>query len=119
MALMNTICSAQNAYYLANGVYSSSWEELDVSFGMLRSNDSTYVNISDNTYCYIGGTNNEYGGCAYSASSNCRALYLAWWSMNQRLCYASAGCERANKICKSVTGKTSFNTVGNENVYAF
>lgn len=117
-ALMDSIVNAQDVYYMANGTYSLSWEDLDIKVGTPRGEDSLYLDVSKGLYCYIGG-DASYGGCGYSIKSGCRVLYLTYWKSRRFNCYASSSCERANKVCKSVTGKTNYSVVGEDNVYVF
>lgn len=117
--LVGTIRDAQNVYYMANGQYAAAWDELDIAVGTPRGEESQYTDVSDGIYCYIGGASNAYGGCAYSVPGGGRALYHVWWKSGTPSCYATAGNERANKICKSVTGKTTPSSEGSDNVYSF
>ena len=119
MVLLETIRTAQNTYYMANGRYSTSWEDLDISFGKPRSDGSTYIDVSKNIYCYVQGTNGAYGGCAYNVYSGCRILHLAYWDDPLNRCYATADCERANKVCEQVAGTPEYTVISADNVYKF
>jgi len=119
MVLLETIRTAQNTYYMANGRYSTSWEDLDISFGKPKTEGSTYIDVSKDLYCYVQGDSASYGGCGYNIYSGCRALHLVHWKKGNGSCYASSGCERANQVCQQVTGKTTYTPVGADYVYSF
>ncbi|MGN0016764.1 MAG: type IV pilin protein [Candidatus Avelusimicrobium sp.] len=103
--LVKSIDSAQQVYYLANGIYAFDWEELDIDMpagGTVKiSGDRKYLKYGLSFTCSI--KNNATVYCSVGTSSSGIGKTFA---ENHFVCWATAGTVY-DKACQSLTGKTT------------
>ena len=124
MSNVNAVLKAQQIYYMANGRYASSFEELDG--GLLPAgyviSQRTLVSPGKDIHIALGGfgtgTTPTY---LYSLDTRSYSGYLKYLPDSQARCYAYVeGGERAERVCRSMTGRKTY-TVWEERakIYAF
>lgn len=128
ITLANSVVQAEERYYLANGQYTTDWEELDLDFtgnisGKYLSNNAGW---SLRLIAFTGG-----GAVNSVQASDSRLpgnfLLFAYdkagqtaWDGGKRACYANVNNTLANTICKNATNRSSTNsTAGTDKVYFF
>ena len=96
---VKAIYQAEKVYYLANGKYTTSFNELD-------------INTASNCSVQFGGSSaGYYAGCSTTIAGG-YVSYLMWFD-NFRIphsCYAASGSNRdhiVHWLCKDETGRTS------------
>lgn len=101
--LVKAIDSAQQIYYLANGTYASSWDDLDIAMPgggtpllqgdrkyLIYSNFKCSLRSQDSVYCVVGNSS-----CGIGKE----------FAEDRFVCWANAGTIY-DKVCQSLTGKT-------------
>lgn len=119
VSIMKTIAQAQEAYFLENGVHTQNWDDLAISLpgtsaGAFFSMPPKSFSLSTNSYFWAEDSTVQ-GIDLYFFYSN------HTWS-NKFACYAKADNSYADSLCKSLSGKTSFDTQADYqkyNVYIF
>lgn len=92
---------AQKLYFLANGKYPASFDELDISFPCLKTASEGSQMRCDGWYC----------GLRTTGSLQCQmtgGLGIEMHASGAVYCYASASSTRDQQVCRSETGKTSY-----------
>ena len=115
---VDTLLKQQQIYFMANGKYADSWDDLDESAfpGYQRERPLALRNKVQKINIYLGsGTSlDEGGGLAagatidylFSVDSKNNVGYYVHLGDGRRLCLAYAeGGTHAEKLCKSLTGK--------------
>ncbi len=119
MTLANSIKDAQEVYYLANGEYATSFDQLDINVPGGGSEDNgviTYPNGSEIRVIHDNGTR----VLARNITQLCNNYEIpldhnigkgkGWKHFESRFCYASAdGCDRdfGQKVCRSLGWEAS------------
>jgi len=125
MTMLKSVANAEEAYYLANGKYTNQWDELSVNFAgtvvsysVLNSNDS----IKGRSWRITLQT----GNISYAVENKIPGVELfSFYSTHPwhgLACYAVATNDFANKLCKNLTKKTTYDDRaenGAKNVYLF
>ena len=100
---MESIWRAQQRYHLANGVWSTNFEELDIDVAIPP------IQNSSNTIAFPGGVEcwiyKSYGGCITRFWGTNTAAYRIYWNTGTKACFVyPANNERGRTLCKAVTG---------------
>lgn len=110
VTILKGIQEAQERYYLANGNYSSSLEELDISLpGTVISSTNVIlpsgwkIRLSGDAYTYAVNK---------SDTNSLVFLYLSTAQQGARDCRAKQGDYVANQVCKSIGGARPSNSSG-------
>lgn len=100
---------AANVAYLANNVWPSSFDELDINpSGTTRTPRGNECKLFNDSYCCLHESVNGYQ--AYGVTCGLQDLTLIHSiSGGEKYCYAKTGDSAANAVCKS---KGSFNGTG-------
>ncbi len=125
VTLCKSVQQAQEAYYLANGKYSTDWEELSLEIPGV-----TAVEGTNKIYTSSGMFIRLYAHAVYAMySRRLPGIMLFWGYDNEvpgqygarsRYCYALETNTRANELCKSATNKTQkLNSSEGYNIYLF
>ena len=126
LPFMTSVKNAQEVYYMANGVYSEKWEDLDVTIPLgtafsdciSGSHDTQCVTLSSGVECalmssghslYCQGKQTPRIGVSYNFGANNE-------QMGSRLCFAYTALD--DKICKALGGKFLKTEYG-QNRYSF
>ena len=123
VSMINEIQQAQERYYLANGSYTTNWEDLDMDFQGYRSGGITlYRDWNKDPYfeLYLSSGGGVYG---YGPTSVANVRILAGytyglWSGTKK-CYANKNNTFANQLCKNLTNNSTAGADGNFKTYAF
>lgn len=122
VTLANSVVQAEERYYLANGTYTKSWDELDidlngtVSGATLSSPAGWRLVLSpsegapDSIYAYGDSFLPVFLIFGYPHSSS------SMWT-NTRACYARSTSSLANAVCRNATGKTARDRDSDYGVY--
>ena len=127
VTIANTVLQAQERYYLANGVYTKKWDELDVSFS---------GTVSGSTLTVTGGKINITLILKMSSAPDAVVvkdarlpnMHLYWgyshttfldWA-GKRTCYAEENNQTANQLCQHITNRKNRDDKGGDcNIYYF
>ncbi|MBR2082684.1 MAG: type II secretion system protein [Elusimicrobiaceae bacterium] len=122
-ALAKSIVTAQEVYYLANGTYSSSFENLDLDIGGTSETTEDTRRNFEWGYCGIGGTPYQSVIC-YNTNINIGYQYYFIHSeqySGDRFCYALGKdlSTLPHQVCKAETGQetATHGTVTNYWIY--
>ena len=118
MTLMAAIHQAQQRYILLNGTFTSNFYDLDIDMplsGKITESRATYKDKWGE--CVLHNTG--YGKCEIYVGK-AAAWYLIYWGSSGRRCWVQPKeDQRVNRLCQSLTGKTSGHENGFYNVYIF
>ena len=114
VTMANAVEKAQEAYDLANGTYTSNWEELDISFDGTLDFWKSILTSGDVSLAFFTKTNfiardERLPGIELSFYY----LHTDGWGDAWRWCAAVRTDIRANKLCQQITGDST--KVGVEN----
>ena len=109
-SVMSMAMQAQEAYYLANGEYALSWDEVAVSLQGTVSGNCVQFNAGPRV-C-LGRSVNGGANGMFATDSRLPGILLyyyatGWGGHVGFSCYANRNIERAVKLCQNVTQKTS------------
>ena len=114
ITILKSVKEAQERYYLANGQYSSSFDELDISLpgtvlssSRIKSPGGWDVYINNPIYSYAENKSKTNTLLFYNTQQD---LYT--WLSNARQCYAKQNNTVANQVCKSMGGKNPIDSTG-------
>ena len=132
ITMTNAVVQAEERYYLANGVYTRNWDELDIDFEGHRA-QATYWTMNHPSgwklEIQLNGVNGGNPNSIRATDSRLPGLQLllvgfqhneqdARWKGGKKACYAND--ELGHNLCKQVTHKTAPDpNFGNNNVYWF
>ncbi len=106
LPLLKAIETAQEAYYLATGATSPSFENLDISIDEISlnetKNEATFPNNEKIRLCSSCGT---YGSVMGYPNPNIDYYIEFYYRKNDHRCHASTTSEQAKRLCKFLTGK--------------
>ena len=111
-----TIRDAQFRYHLANGVYATDTEDLDIDFGVPHENGVWYIN--SHIVCSL---NNGLSG-AFCDLDTPHIQWFLWYNANGGgRCYVIGGSDnsRGDALCRSLTGLKTPMIAGEERIYQF
>ena len=112
VAMTKSVVEAEEAYYLANGEYTTDWDELAVKLPgtvnsfIITSSDGWRIEL----YKAIAGTGNANGLIARDAKVS-NVYFYAFYAHNPVTGFKGIGChapvdnEKANRLCKSFANK--------------
>ena len=100
---MESIWRAQQRYHLANGVWSTNFNELDIDVAIPPiQNSSNTITFPSGESCWIY---EYYGGCSMRFHGSNTATYRIYWNTGGKACVVyPANNERGRALCKAVTG---------------
>ena len=106
-----SLLKAQKVYYLANGVYPTDFDSLDISLG--KPTESQQIPVEG--YGYQSAINFKWGGCtlqSYGSRIQCHSSHAnvpeyTIWNFNQKICSAKASEKIAKQICVNETGDSN------------
>ena len=127
VTMAKAVVDAQEVYYLANGNYTSKWEELSVSFaGQIKWGNT--LALDNGIQLALRLKSSAGPDCVNATDSRLPGVQLfagyphtdyANWNLYWR-CFAKEGNARANQLCKLVTHKKNKTSTSSENdVYYF
>lgn len=111
-----TIRDAQFRYHLANGVYATDTEDLDIDFGVPHENGVWHIN--SHIVCSL---NNGLSG-AFCDLDTPHIQWFLWYNVNGGgRCYVIGGSDnsRGDALCRSLTGLKTPMIADEERVYQF
>ena len=109
MTVLKTVKDAQERYYLANGGYASSFEELDID---LPGTSQTIHRIKLASGWYVL-TDSDYSYAFNKTATNTLVFgYTHRYTPDYRYCQAKQNDTVANQVCKSLGGKTPVDSTG-------
>ena len=124
ITLCKSVQQAQEAYYLANGVYATDWEELSLEIPGVTATEGT-----NKIYTSSGMFIRLYSHAIYAMyNRRLPGIMLTWgydndvpgtYGARSRRCYALETNTRANELCKSATKTQKRNSSEGYNVYCF
>ncbi len=108
VTLANSVVQAQERYYLANGKYADSFEELDIDIsGSLYGNGR----ILRNSAGWSLEIRLDTGNATYASDTRLPDILLIFPNQQgKRACYAVKTNQFANALCKTATGKSVSDT---------
>ncbi|WP_428049703.1 type IV pilin protein [Candidatus Avelusimicrobium caledoniensis] len=119
ITLANAVAQAEERYYLANGQYTTDWEELDIGLEGTITNTAIETILTNpvgwtiTLNAYVAGARNESVDAKDSRlPSGTHLVYVYDNATNAgarglRFCYAGQNNTLGNLICKNATGRTS------------
>ncbi len=125
-SMASAVAKAQEAYYLANGTYTRNWEELAISFPGKLGSTSVQNNVLSSNEGWIltlGSYNNVTATNSHLPDITIHHFYPHHPGaryQNKQACYALATNLYADKLCKSLSSKNTWDTqagYGKDNVY--
>ncbi len=116
ITLSNAVKQAEDRYYLANGLYTKKWDELDAEINGTVT-DTLLVNPSGWNLQLAGGTGKVWSVYAKDSRLQGIILIFGYGTGFGRRCYALETNAWANKLCKNVTHNNSSGKDGNYEVY--
>ncbi len=126
MGFLTAINLAQQRYQLAKGTITTNFYNLDIdipSSGKITNANGPKNGTYEDEYgnCWLM---KEYGACLIKLQKNVNAWYFLNWDKkeqeNSRQCWADPkNNKRANRLCQSITGKTTGSDSGNRKIYYF
>ena len=109
MTVLKAVKDAQERYYLANGSYSTSFDELDIS---LPGTSQTIHRIKLASGWYVM-TDSDYSYAFNEKQTNTLVFrYTHRAEPDRRDCHAKQNDKVANQVCKSLGGKNPTNSTG-------
>lgn len=133
IAIDRAVGQAQERFYLANGMYTKSWGELDVSFaGTIDGSGSVLTTEEGGTFgLHLYTSSTPDGLLSQDSRLEGIGLYSGWehtpflagtWA-GVRYCYATRSNSFANALCRAVTQRKEISMTsgqfGGANVYKF
>ncbi len=115
IVLATSIRQAQDRYYMANGVYSLNFEDLDISLPCEIKNNGASCS-TDKFACFVndGGVDNK-NGQAYCQMLTPYLVYSASPGYgDKRYCYAEEDSKTANQVCLSFGGVYKWSSNGHK-----
>ncbi len=132
ISAVNTLANAEELYYLANGTYASSYEQLDIEVGRANSSGPADHSLSWSTcHLFVNGTNAKYyynrincvSGSIFPGTKIYYQVYLQHSQLpHRRVCMVDNDdvTTPANQFCKTITGATAPEvTLGGSNYWFF
>jgi len=116
ITLSTAVRQAEDRYYLANGVYTKQWDELDVEINGTVT-DTLLVNPSGWNLQLAGGAGKVWSVYAKDSRLPGIILIFGYGTGFGRRCYALETNDWANRLCKNVTHKNSSGKDGSYNSY--
>ena len=117
MTLLESIWQGEQLFYLENGKYSQSLDDLDIELPTPQKNDIKNVYEYSWGNCILHDTG--YIKCSVTIGSG-GAWYFAWPGSQGRSCWAfPPNNERAHDLCRAMTKKTSGTPNGQYMMYSF
>ena len=117
ITLSTAVKQAEDRYYLANGLYTKTWDELDIDLNGTVTDDLLY-NSSGWRLRLHGGIGKVWGVYAWDSRLPGIILIFGYGTgAFGRKCYALETNDWANKLCKNVTHKNSSGKDGGYNSY--
>ncbi len=121
LTLLKAFDQAENAYYLANGTYADSFDELDVTIPWQTYRDTTdtvtsqdwrlqLYHPSERFRLYITRNNGPYAGCGFAILYD---LTLSW--RKQMVCFEPTTRETSGDYCEKLFAGTKAN--GQDQLY--
>ena len=105
----SAVAQAQHRYYLANGSYTTKWEDLDI--GLAGYTASGYYLSGPHLSATLSTTN---GNMYFRNNTDLPGILLIVPKNGKsRSCHADKTNERAQALCKSVCGQATLGTDGN------
>ena len=103
VTVFERIWRAQQQYHLANGTWSTNFEELDFDIPISSTqNSSGKFTFPRGEECWI---DKSYGGCVMRFHGSNTAAYRIYWDTGTKACFVyPANNERGRALCKAVTG---------------
>ena len=125
LSILKSVAQAEETYYLANGQYTTNWDNLSLEIPGQK--DNTYASIMNFPGGYIGLSSNDgtYANSTLVRGVRIYAFYehCSVASLRRKMsCYAKMDDDFANKVCQSLTHKKnrdSNNGPGTDNIYHF
>ena len=110
--LLTSVEEAQRLYYMENGIYSASLEDLSISLSGCRLNGDKTTCIYPWGYCYLAcDPLGKCGGCLLNVEKDGWVIFMGHKGWVKKFnCLASIGSARAYKLCQADTGKTEPNS---------
>lgn len=120
-AFMRGVDQAQQAFYMANNRYATTFDSLSVGIPPGFTKTSARVITKGRTTCFLL----EREDPAWGMSIQCHDYSLGVWlekyhSQNFYICWADKTKEISNQICRSLSGQDEHNTVnGSDDAFAY
>ncbi len=107
LTILKSVKEAQERYYLANGKYSASFEELDISLPGTSATSTRMILPSG----WRVTTDSDYSYAYNKTGTNTLVFYYAHFAEpNRRDCQAKQNDNVANQVCKSLGGRNPRNS---------
>ena len=123
ITLLKTVKEAEERYYLANGGYSTSFDELDIAVPGTVAN-ARCINLTGNNWKICVPSTGLYTYAQNKLNTNTLVFlheHINDPQVNSRVCHAKQNDNVANQVCKSLGGKNPYNstncTIGACTVY--
>ncbi len=123
ITILKTVKDAEERYYLANGGYSTSFDELDIAVPGTVAN-ARCINLTGNNWKICVPSTGRYTYALNKLNTNTLVFlheHINDPQVNSRVCHAKQNDNVANQVCKSLGGKNPYNstncTIGACTVY--
>lgn len=121
LPFLKSIDSAQKIYFLNNGKYTISFNDLEISMpsGGVITNSGTMETMTYPKfrcllrYGTIDGADSYSAYCYPSTGTSIEKYY----NRTSFLCWASQASERQQKVCQAIAGKTTYDGASSSNYY--
>lgn len=110
-AFMRGVDQAQQAFYMANNRYATTFDSLSVGIppGFTKT-DEKHI-IKGRTACFIMSSLGE-GNISIKCSDGLAGVTMEkYHSQNFYICWAAVNKETANQICRSLSGRDEYNKI--------
>jgi len=112
ITILKTVKEAEERYYLANGGYSTSFDELDIVVPGTVAN-ARCINLTGNNWKICVQSTGLYTYAQNKLNTNTLVFlheHINDPQVNSRVCHAKQNDNVANQVCKSLGGKNPYNT---------
>ena len=117
-AFMRGVDQAQQAFYMANNRYATTFDSLSVGIPPGFTKTNTQSIRKGRTRCYFLGSENPSLGLSIKCFDDVYGLFLEkYHRQSHYICWADKNKEISNQICRNLSGREEYNHIDSSGTY--